>query len=278
MSSNSTIAKQVVSELESMHDQLITFKSNVVYLNDAKSNINTAAKALKTSEDGLKSKIGEFSKILETVNVLKDSSFELVGKIDSIDFPERLQHIEETVIKSVKEIEASRKVTIRELESLVGQISDVDFNGNFKNLKNVVDASAKSNSKIVEVIQKQDLPKRIEIFQGNVEGVLKASVDLLNQSSKKTASDTLKTVQDLNLPIRVDKLDANIAGIQASVMNVINKTDNLERDIREQFNKLNQQLDQHNKAVQARQLLILGLVLLTAIGCAVGFYLLSNLK
>lgn len=278
MLSKLPISKQVESELENMKGHLTALKANSAYMNDAKTHISTAVKALKVGEDGFNSKLEELSKLLSTIDSLKEYTTELSDKVDGVDFPERLSSIESEVKRSVKEIEANRKVTVRELEVLVKQVSDVDFYGNFKQLKNTVDTSAKSNSKIVEIIEKQDLPKKMDKFQTSIELLLKANLTSLELAGKKATSDTLKVVQDINFPIRMDKLDASVAGIQVAVMNIITKSDHLQRDVAEQFNKLNQQILEQNKKIQSRQMIMIVLLIGILLGGLLGLFLIVRLR
>ena len=277
MSSTSNIAKQVVSELESVQAQLTKFKSGVAYLTDAKAQIDSASKALNTNEKSLALKLGEFERVLSDVNELKDASQHLVQKIDGINFPERLQRIEEIIKETILQIEKTRKASVIEIEILTKQVKEVDFKGNFDNLKKVVDTSAKNNQLVIDILDRQDLPQRIFKFQESIESHVSKGLNTLSHSNQKINSDTLKVIQDLNFALRMDKLDANVAGIQSSVMTVVNKTDHLERDIREQFSNLRLQLEGQHKTLRARQSLVLTIIILIAFGTATGFYLLSHL-
>lgn len=240
--STSNIAKQVVSELESMQEQLSTFKSAVVYLTEAKAQINGANRALKESENSFNQRIDELDNILRGVASLQSAAEQITGKIDGIDFPERLHQIEENLKATVHQIEKTRKAFVGEVTDLTREVARVDFKGNFDQLKTVVANSAKSNTKVIDLLDKQDLPGKIIKLQQELQLSLAVGIQNLETSGKKTSSETLKIVEGLNIPIRMDKLDATIMSIQSSIINLSTRTDNLDRDIREQFSKINERI------------------------------------
>jgi hypothetical protein len=275
MSTNS-IAKQIASELDSVRQHLGTFKSNTTYLNDAKSHIDTAVKTLKDGENNLVQKVAELNEVLKTLTGLKSSSEDLIGKIDGVDFPERLSGIEATVRNTIAEIENANASTVKQIAMLTREITEADISGNFLKLKTVVDNSAESNALIADTITKQDMPKRIEEFGGKIETLIQEGIEELEISNLENSADMMKIIKDLNFPIRMDKLDASVVGIQASVMNLINKSDHLERSVRDEFKVVAQLIKDLDKGAKTRHIILIVCIVIIAFGIAAGFLLLSG--
>lgn len=253
-----------IKEIDNSHKEQL-----LLVFNKGIKEINSEHKILIKNNEALiqviKSKTEEISSFTSEIKIFHE-------KVEKIDFPERLQSIENTVKNTILEIKKTREATVLELGGLVKQVIEVDFLGNFENLKKTINTSAQSNAEIANTIQNEKIPEKISEIQEKIEKKLDKGIEELNESSKKTASETIKIVNDLNFPLRLDKLDSSVASIQSSLINVISKTDYLERDVREQFNKLKEQLDTQNNSSRFRQNIIitfLVILLLSLIGALV---------
>src|SRR5690554_3409551 len=225
------IVEQINAELESLQQELENFKSKVEYLNVAEGHVKKAVETVNYAEAHFDKKIDELKDTYNSFIKLTDSVSQFLSKIDAIDFPERLDNIEQSVEKTISNLNETKDATIEELHNAAATILKADFEGRFKMLQLTVENSVKSNKYLTTIIEKQKFHERIEDFRKSVNQKLKSSIQELQENTKHFNQETSKTITDLNLPVRIDKVDANIAGILSSISNVQGRIDSLERNI-----------------------------------------------
>lgn len=225
------IVQQINAELESLQKELEQFKATVEYLNLAEGHVKKAVQTVNHAEAHFNKKVEELKATYEAFIKLTDSVGEVVAKIDTINFPERLDKIEKTVKETIAYLNETRKSTLEELQKASEIIVKADFDGRFKKLQNTIDASVKSNEALANTIEKQKLPEKLEGFEKSVTRKLESSIADLQKNTKQIATETAKSIHDLNLPVRMDKLDANIAGILSAIQNVQGRIESVERNI-----------------------------------------------
>jgi prefoldin subunit 5 len=294
MASNSTIAKQVISELETVQNQLNTFKGNVAYLTDAKNQIENAKKALQNSEVRLKEATAELSDLTTEINQLSDSSDIVLKKIDSIDFPDRLERIENAAKVSASQINKTREATVNELKALAEKLSDsskeavevldktakiavkevrdlnaqllkADIPGTLKELKVSTEKKLTNTLEAVAELKKDNLPAKLVALEDNNKKYLGNLVAGLNAN----IGDIGKLVREINFQKRFQKIDEDVAKIQSSFNKVDTRFNKIERE--------NQQIiDLVNKAtsdnLKKQTLLIFMMLILFVIGFAIAGY------
>ena len=225
------IVQQINTELEALKNKLSEFKSTVTYLNNAKENVTGAIETLNGSEKHFDKKVEELKSTYNSFIKLTDTVSEVISKIDTINFPERLDSIEATVQETIKQLDDIKKETLEELQKASEAISKADFEGKFDNLQKEISISVKSNNELSEAIEKQKLGEKIEEFERLISKRIHESYKEVTKNTNEIATNTAKTIQDLNLPIRIDKLDANISGILTAIQNVQGRLDIVERNI-----------------------------------------------
>ena len=225
------IVEQINAELESLQQELENFKSKVEYLNMAEGHVKKAVETVNYAEAHFYKRIDELKDTYNSFIKLTDSVSQFLSKIDAIDFPERLDNIEQSVEKTISNLNETKDATIEELHNAAATILKADFEGRFKMLQLTVENSVKSNKYLTTIIEKQKFHERIEDFRKSVNQKLKSSIQELQENTKHFNQETSKTITDLNLPVRIDKVDANIAGILSSISNVQGRIDSLERNI-----------------------------------------------
>lgn len=229
------IVQQINTELEALKNKLSEFKSTVTYLNNAKENVNGAIETLNGSEKHFDKKVEELKSTYNSFIKLTDTVSEVISKIDSINFPVRLDSIESTVQETIKQLEDIKSETLEELKKASESIINADFEGKFDNLQKEISVSVKSNNELSEAIEKQKIGEKIEEFERVVSKRIHESYKEVTKNTNEIATSTAKTIQDLNLPIRIDKLDANISGILTAIQNVQGRLDIIERNISEKI-------------------------------------------
>jgi ABC-type transporter Mla subunit MlaD len=225
------IVQQINTELEALKNKLSEFKTTVTYLNNAKENVTGAIETLNGSEKHFDKKVEELKSTYNSFIKLTDTVSEVISKIDTINFPERLDSIEATVQETIKQLDDIKKETLEELQKASEAISKADFEGKFDNLQKEISVSVKSNNELSEAIEKQKLGEKIEEFERLISKRIHESYKEVTKNTNEIATNTAKTIQDLNLPIRIDKLDANISGILTAIQNVQGRLDIVERNI-----------------------------------------------
>lgn len=225
------IVQQINTELEALKNKLSEFKSTVTYLNNAKENVTGAIETLNGSEKHFDKKVEELKNTYNSFIKLTDAVSEVISKIDTINFPDRLDSIEATVQETIKQLNDIKKETLEELQKASEVISKADFDGKFDNLQKEISVSVKSNNELSEAIEKQKIGEKIEEFERVISKRIHESYKEVTKNTNEIATNTAKTIQDLNLPIRIDKLDANISGILTAIQNVQGRLDIVERNI-----------------------------------------------
>ena len=229
------IIQQINDELNALQKELEQFKSTVEYLNGAKSVVKDAVIKVNHTEAHFNQKVEELKNTYTAFIKLTDSVSAAVSKIDTINFPERLDSIEKTVKETITYLNETRKATLEELQKASEIITRADFDGRFKKLQNSIDTSVKSNDEHAKSIEKQKLPEKIDGFEKNITKILDNSLAELQKNTKQIAVETAKSIHDLNLPIRMDKLDANITVILTAIQNVQSRIESVERYIGEKL-------------------------------------------
>ena len=229
------IIQQINDELNALQKELEQFKSTVEYLNGAKSVVKDAVIKVNHTEAHFNQKVEELKNTYTAFIKLTDSVSAAVSKIDTINFPERLDSIEKTVKETITYLNETRKATLEELQKASEIITRADFDGRFKKLQNSIDTSVKSNDELAKSIEKQKLPEKIDGFEKNITKILDNSLAELQKNTKQIAVETAKSIHDLNLPIRMDKLDANITVILTAIQNVQSRIESVERYIGEKL-------------------------------------------
>jgi len=237
------IVQQINNELSELQRELSKFKNTVDYLNGAKAAVKDAVIKVNHSEAHFNKKVEELKSTYNSIIGLSDSVSSVMKKLDTINFPERLDNIEQTVEKTITSLEESKQATLEEIQNATETIKTVDFDNKFLNLKDLIQETVLSNDKLIASIEDQELGQKILDFEKNVNAKIKESYKEIEQNTNKIAKDSAKSITDLNLPTKIDKLDANIAGISVSTQNLQGRLDLLEGNLNDKFKDSNEKLN-----------------------------------
>lgn len=224
-------AQQIELELDNLQKELARFLSLVDYLNSAKDLVEKAVVSVNKSENHFSKKIEELKDTYVAFVNLKSSISDIVSKIDTINFPERLDKIEVSVKETVEHLNLTRQSTLQELSKASEIISKVDFEGKFKKLQITIDESVKSNKDVARTIENQKFSEKLDLFQKMLTKNIDNSLSILNNNLKKSIDANIKSITDLNLPLRIESLNNNISSISTAIQNVQGRLDNLERNL-----------------------------------------------
>ena len=232
------IVQQINAELTALQKELGQFKETVDYLNNAKNSVKDAVIKVNHSEAHFNSKVEELKKTYNSFIKLTDSVSDVISKIDTVNFPDRLDSIEKTVKETISFLNDTRKATLDELQKASEIITKVDFDGKFKALDNLVSNSVQSSDTLTQYISKLKIGEKIEKLEKKFENDLSVNFQKTEKNTNKIAVDTASAIHNLNLPTRLDKLDANVAGIMAAIQSTQSRLDNVERNLSDKMRDL----------------------------------------
>ena len=232
------IVQQINVELESLQKELGQFKSTVDYLNGAKNAVIEAVDSAKHSENHFEKKVNELKETYYAFIALNEEIANLQVKLENVNFPERLDSIQQTVKEIITNLNETRKATLIELQNASKIITHADFEGKFKNLELLIVKSVESSDRLTQYISKLKLAEKIEGLEKSVNEQLNSSFNKVEKNTRQIATETTNSILNLNLPIRIDKLDANVAGIMAAIQSVQSRLDGIERNITDRLNGL----------------------------------------
>lgn len=252
--------ERLINDIASKTNGLEQFANK---LQIAGKNLDGAKDSLESSASEFSGKAAELAKTLQNIQSINESIENLIIEIDTVNFPERLDSIENTVGEIINNLDNIRQATIDEINQASKTIQDVDFEGKFSSLKEVVNEAVKSSDTLTQYISKLKLGEKFEKLDKSIEKQLENNFQKVENNTNKIATQTARSIHDLNFPIRMDKLDANIAGIMARIQNTQGMIQTIERNVgdklRESYEKqaqaisnLQMQIQQNNDATQKK--------------------------
>jgi predicted nucleic acid-binding Zn-ribbon protein len=213
------IIQQINRELETLQNELTQFKSTVEYLDGAKDNVTKAVQSVNHARAHFNKKVEELKTTYDSFIELSDKVKKLVLKIDTINFPERLDKIESTVIDTISILEETKKETLEELKKASEIITQADFEGRFNKLQKTIDDSAKSNAELGNSIRKLKLNEKIK----NLEKKIDDSKGNLRITVKKVTGEILRKIDNLLLPDRLDNIESGISRTNVTIQKIDEK-------------------------------------------------------
>lgn len=244
------VVQQINAEMEELQKQLSQFKSSVEYLNNAKSNVSKAVDTVNKAEENFNQRVKELKDTYQSFIQLSDAVWAVIQKIDTVNFPERLDNIQASVKETIKNLTEIKEATISEVQKAANAISQADFEGKFSKLQSGIDTSVKSNQELADGIHKMKIPEKIDEFEKSVTKRIGEGYKEIERNTKQIADDTSKAILNLNLPIRIDKLDANIAGISSAIQNVQGRLDLVESNVKD---RLKEAVEKQSQALNTFQ-------------------------
>lgn len=233
------IVQQINAELFELQKELAKFKDTVDYLNGAKVAVKDAVVKVNHSEAHFNKKVEELKTTYNSITGLSQSVSSVMAKLDTINFPERLDNIEKTVKLTIVSLDETKKQTISEVQKASETIIKADFEKKFKELRDVVNEAVKSCEKLAENIEQQQIGEKVTELEKGVSKRIHESYKEIEKNTKQISTDSAKEISDLKLPIRIEKLDANIAGILPAIQNLQGRLDLVERNFSDKLKDSN---------------------------------------
>src|SRR5689334_8311695 len=98
------VVQQINAEMEELQKQLSQFKSSVEYLNNAKANVSKAVDTVTKAEEHFNQRVEELKNTYQSFIQLSDAVSAVIQKIDTVNFPNRLDNIQETLKDTIKNL------------------------------------------------------------------------------------------------------------------------------------------------------------------------------
>ena len=240
-----SIILEINKELESLKGQINRFIDTVSYLNEAKNNVTNAVDSLNTSEQFFNTKVIELKSTYDSFKSLSDTINNLISKLDSVNFPLRLDNIESNIQNTLLILNETKESTLVELRNASEVIIKVDFDGKFNDLQTIINNSIKSNIDVAKSIKDEKISQKIQEFELSINKRIHESLKDVQRNNEENLNKNTKNITDLNLPLRIDKLDLNIAGIINSIQNIQGRVDLLESNLNNKFNEFSNDIKLH---------------------------------
>lgn len=212
-----SVVQQINSEMEELQKQLTQFKTSVEYLNNAKSSVGKAVDTVNNTNEHFNKRIEELKGTYQSFIRLSDSISSVILKIDSVNFPERLDSIEKTVRNTIFSLEKIKEATIFEVQEAAIAIRQADFEGKFSKLQVGLNKSAKSNQDMSDSVFDLKIPKRIDESQVNITKFIQDKNNIVISNIKEIDQRLRTLIINLSIPQKLDKLDSSIADIFGNI-------------------------------------------------------------
>lgn len=264
--SNTLITKfsEIIEKIDkSFYSQTAEYKSEY---NKFKKEIDKYKNELKLSASNV---FQNLEKPINQFNELSAKTEQIISKIDAINFPERLDKLENNVNSTIAEISLANKELNKQSEGLINEIENIKFAEKFNELKKEIQISIahieklnnefeskiddklqiqnKKSENLINTVSQIDIPNKINELKTELNETSSKILTINEKTISKTENLT-KEIEEIHISSRLDKLDATIAGITQSTQSVLQRFESLERNIKEgQQNKANDILNRIEK-------------------------------
>jgi hypothetical protein len=205
------IVQQINDELSELQKELTKFKNTVDYLNNAKSAVEDAVVKVNHSEAHFNKKVEELKSTYNSIIGLSQTVSSVMDKLDTINFPERLDSIEKSVKSTIETLEDTKKKTLNELQKASEVVLNANFEQKFNDLQFLVNDSVRSNEELTSKIEKLNLGGKINVFQEEVSKIIYDTYKDLENNTKQISINSANAIAELNIPKRIDYIDSVIS-------------------------------------------------------------------
>ena len=234
-----TLVNQVEQELQKLVEELQNFHSTVEYLDTAKSSVKESIDSVKNVEENFTNRINEIRRTYDSFLQLEKSIYSFLDKIQSIDFPQRLDKIENTVKSTINQLDDIKRETLDELAKASEKILKADFDGHFEKIQWEVDKSVKSHYQLVKAFEDQRLPEKLQSLGNEIITIQKDTSIKLNTNLESVGKEIVRVITELDISKRFDNLESRISEISSRIQSLYDFTERVEVTLKEKINDLN---------------------------------------
>jgi hypothetical protein len=208
------IVQQINDELSELQKELTKFKNTVDYLNGAKSSVEDAVLKVNHSEAHFSKKVEELKATYNSIIGLSQKVSSVMDKLDTINFPERLDSIEKSVKSTIETLEDTKNKTLIELQKASEVVLNANFEQKFNDLQLLVNDSVRSNDELTTKIENLNLGDKINVFQEEVSKIIYDTYKDLENNTNQISINSAKAIAELNIPERIENIDSIISNQQ----------------------------------------------------------------
>lgn len=227
-----SMVEQVNEELQNLMAELNSFKASVDYLNNAKSLVQESLNSVKSVEDNFNDRIRELKDTYDSFLALNDSADKVMTKLNTINFPARLDQIEETVKDTLKTLESTKQATVDEVQRASQRILDADFDRKFEKMLWEYNKTLKGITDLTAYIERQKISDNFENLEKYLDKVVTDTSNALKEDVDKIITDTVNEFKELNVKARIDKLDTTISNISSGINNIQARIERMESTLK----------------------------------------------
>ncbi len=261
---------------DTIHNELEEFKNLLADLAPAVQLIERerqvkelAAQTIDNITQKYEALIAEIQAPLQDFLTLASQNKDIIQKIDTVDFPTRLDRLEGNVNQTIQDVlKASEAFSIK-TEGLIDKIDEVDFPSKFEGVekritdtlselqkaneqhiqqtKAINEAATNEVKQLYQKIEEIDFPVKFDTLLDKVNSSLK-SMEMAIETLRQETKEHNQQINQLNLPNRLEKIDATVSSVNAGIQNIQTRIENLESNLKEnQNNALEKVLNRLNE-------------------------------
>jgi len=185
---NNTI-QEITKTIDEFSAEIHKFQSLIEYLDNAKVAISNAKDAQKRSIDILDQKAQFLVESYQKFEKLVSNADHIGNLLGKVDFPLRLDKIEETVKSTISIINKNQAHAVAELETARNDLKDVDLNALANGVKLSIEKSIAENKKIWEKIANFNIDKELNGFERKISN--KLDTELRNLKNDVVSNNSL---------------------------------------------------------------------------------------
>ncbi|MBN2280291.1 MAG: hypothetical protein JXQ65_06910 [Candidatus Marinimicrobia bacterium] len=245
-----TLVNQVEEELQKLVEELNNFHSTVEYLDTAKTSVKNSISAVQAVEESFVNRINEITRTYDSFLKLEESIYSFIEKINSIDFPQRLEKIEMTVKSTINQLDNIKNETLGELGKASETIIKADFDGHFQKIQWEIEKSVKSHYQLVKNIEDQRLPEKLLTFGSEIKNLQKEAAVKLNANFESVGKEIVRVISELDLDTRFDKISSRISEVSSRIQSLYDYTERMEVSLKDKVAEANNNQNQLIKSFQ----------------------------
>ena len=231
-----SIKEQIEQEIAILQEELSEFDSTLERLDNAKILTEEAIAKVNNTESHFDKKVQELGKTYKSFIELSDELADLIVIIRSINFPDRLDRIENEVINTVASLDETKDKTINELQKASETIQKADFDGRFTKLQSLIDKSVSTNKELHDAVRDIQLDEQFANYEQTVSDKIETALTNFEETTRREALSELNQASNAILEAdiggqfeKLHELITNAATSNSELANLIKEMKLIEK-------------------------------------------------
>ncbi len=228
------MVEKVNKELNELMEELDSFKSSVEYLDEAKLIVTDSIEKVNSVEDNFNDRIRELQDTYDAFMKLNNTTERVIKKLNTINFPDRLDNIEEGIKSTVSELENAKKETLGEVEKAAQKLSRIEFDRQFDKIFWEVNKAEKMITDLSNTIDSQKLPERLELLEKDIGTKFSENAE----KYEKLINQAVENFVKMEIPVQIKKIQTAISGINTGIQTVHRRQEAMEDNLRTKIDSI----------------------------------------